>query len=140
GDVRDASAVDRAVRGASRVAHAAAMVQIGWRGLAEQRAVNVEGTRHVARACLEHGVRMLHGSTVDAVGLGERNHPSDEIHAVEHPVRCPYVVTKQEAEAAVCEAVANGLDAVIVNPAFMLGPWDWKPSSGRMLLEVASLR
>ena len=30
-----------------------------------------------------------------------------------------------------------GLDAVIVNPGFMLGPWDWKPSSGRMLLEVA---
>jgi dihydroflavonol-4-reductase len=30
------------------------------------------------------------------------------------------------------------LDAVIVNPGFMLGPWDWKPSSGRMLLEVAT--
>ncbi len=33
--------------------------------------------------------------------------------------------------------VDRGLDAVIVNPAFMLGPWDWKPSSGRMLLAVA---
>lgn len=32
---------------------------------------------------------------------------------------------------------ADGLDAVIVNPGFMLGPWDWKPSSGRMLLQVA---
>ena len=30
-----------------------------------------------------------------------------------------------------------GLDAVIVNPGFLLGPWDWKPSSGRMLLDVA---
>ncbi|MBI3467672.1 MAG: HpnA protein, partial [Planctomycetes bacterium] len=28
-------------------------------------------------------------------------------------------------------------DAVIVNPSYLLGPWDWKPSSGRMLLEVA---
>jgi len=27
-----------------------------------------------------------------------------------------------------------------VNPAFMLGPWDWKPSSGRMLVEVAAGR
>jgi dihydroflavonol-4-reductase len=26
---------------------------------------------------------------------------------------------------------------VIVNPGYMLGPWDWKPSSGEMLLEVA---
>ena len=31
-----------------------------------------------------------------------------------------------------------GLDAVIVNPVYMIGPWDWKPSSGRMLLEVGA--
>ena len=31
---------------------------------------------------------------------------------------------------------ADGLNAVIVNPTYMLGPWDWKPSSGRMLLAV----
>jgi dihydroflavonol-4-reductase len=33
--------------------------------------------------------------------------------------------------------MAQGLQAVIVNPGFMLGPWDWKPSSGRMLLALA---
>jgi hypothetical protein len=33
--------------------------------------------------------------------------------------------------------IAAGLEAVIVNPGFMLGPWDWRPSSGRMLLELA---
>ena len=32
----------------------------------------------------------------------------------------------------------QGLEAVIVNPVFMFGPWDWKPSSGRMILRVAS--
>ena len=35
-------------------------------------------------------------------------------------------------------AIERGLDAVIVNPVYMLGPWDWKPSSGRMLLEVGA--
>ena len=53
---------------------------------------------------------------------------------------CPYVVTKREAEQAVLAEVAQGLDATIVNPAYMIGPWDWKPSSGRMLLEVARNR
>jgi dihydroflavonol-4-reductase len=46
-------------------------------------------------------------------------------------------VTKREAELAVLEQAALGLDAVIVNPVFVLGPWDWKPSSGRMLLAIA---
>jgi dihydroflavonol-4-reductase len=34
--------------------------------------------------------------------------------------------------------IAAGLNAVIVNPGFMLGPWDWKPSSGKMLVGVGS--
>jgi dihydroflavonol-4-reductase len=50
------------------------------------------------------------------------------------------VVTKREAEQAVLAEVDRGLDAVIVNPVYMIGPWDWKPSSGRMLLEVAAGR
>ena len=52
-------------------------------------------------------------------------------------VRFPvlYVLTKRAAEQVLLEQ--RGLDVVIVNPAFMLGPWDWKPSSGRMLLEVS---
>jgi dihydroflavonol-4-reductase len=33
--------------------------------------------------------------------------------------------------------MAKGHQAAIVHPGFMLGPWDWKPSSGRMILEVA---
>jgi dihydroflavonol-4-reductase len=48
------------------------------------------------------------------------------------------LVTKRDAEAVVMEEVDRGLDAVIVNPVYMLGPWDWKPSSGRMLLEVGA--
>jgi dihydroflavonol-4-reductase len=53
-------------------------------------------------------------------------------------VECPYVITKRAAEAAVLAEIDRGLDAVIVNPVYMIGPWDWKPSSGRMLLEVGS--
>jgi dihydroflavonol-4-reductase len=36
----------------------------------------------------------------------------------------------------VLEEVSRGLDAAIVNPGCMFGPWDWKPSSGKMLLAV----
>jgi len=36
----------------------------------------------------------------------------------------------------VLSEVEKGLDATIVNPGCMFGPWDWKPSSGKMLLAV----
>jgi dihydroflavonol-4-reductase len=47
-------------------------------------------------------------------------------------------VTKREAEAVVQEYVQRGLFVPIVNPATMLGPWDWKPSSGKILLAAAT--
>jgi dihydroflavonol-4-reductase len=137
GDVRDPQSVRRACRGADCVVHAAAKVHIGWTGLEEQLAVNVEGTRNVVAACLETGARLVHVSTVDTMGCGSRAAPADEETPVDGHVLCPYVTTKREAERIVLDQAQRGLNAVVVNPAFMLGPWDWKPSSGRMLLAVA---
>jgi dihydroflavonol-4-reductase len=136
GDVRDESSVRRACEGVRQVIHAAAHVQIGWSGLAQQRAINVNGTRAVAQAARACGARMVHVSSVDALGLGSAQQPADESTPIGGKTPCPYVVTKTEAEAALREEIARGLDAVIMNPGFMLGPWDWKPSSGQMLVEV----
>ncbi len=138
GDVCDAESVRRACRGAQRVIHAAAVVQIGWTGLEQARSVNVGGTRNVVDAVMSEGARMVHVSTVNTIALGDRQHPTDEETAGSEPLFCPYVITKTEAEQLVKEKVAAGLNAVIVNPGYMLGPWDWKPSSGRMILAVAS--
>jgi dihydroflavonol-4-reductase len=137
GDVRDPVAVRAACRGVDWILHAAARVQIGWSGRAEQEAVNVAGTHNVAAAALAEGARLVHVSSVDALGWGTRQRPSTEESSPAGGVLCPYVASKRQAEQVVLEHVARGLDAVIVNPAYMLGPWDWKPSSGRMLLEVA---
>jgi dihydroflavonol-4-reductase len=138
GDVTDPAAVRRAVAGARVVIHSAAVVHVGWRGLAEMRRVNVDGTRLVAQAARREGARLVHVSSVNALGLTGDATPADENTPFGNTIECPYVVTKREAEQAVLDEVARGLDAVILNPVFMLGPWDWKPSSGRMLLEVAS--
>jgi dihydroflavonol-4-reductase len=137
GDVRDAAAVARAARGATSIIHAAAYVRIGWRGMDTARSVNVEGTRHVASAAAAEGARLVHVSSVDALAIGNGNKPVDEETPPLGGVPCPYVLTKRQAEGVILEAVERGLWAVIVNPGFMLGPYDWKPSSGRMLLDVA---
>lgn len=137
GDVRDPRSVREALRGADRVVHAAAHVHIGWSGLDAAREINVEGTRHVAQAALEAGTRLVHVSSIDALGLSENGAPADEEAPPIGGVPCPYVVTKREAEQVVLELVEQGLSASIVNPGFMIGPYDWKPSSGRMLLSVA---
>ncbi len=134
GDVTDAASLLRACTGVSQVIHCAGHVHLGWSGQDKHRAVNIEGTRNVAVAARTTGARMVHVSSVDALGLGA---PADEETPAAGSVLCPYVTSKRAAEQALLEEIQRGLDAVIVNPAFMLGPWDWKPSSGRMLLEVS---
>ena len=138
GDIRDRKAVLAACQGIDTVVHAAARVHFGWSQLDEMREVNVTGTRHVAQAARGAGARLIHVSSVDALGIRSRMEPADEETPREGNLDCSYVVTKREAEQAVQEEIESGLDAVIVNPGFMLGPWDWKPSSGRMLLAVAT--
>lgn len=138
GDVCDAESVRAACSGVSAVIHAAAIVHIGWTGLEQQRRVNVGGTQHVAEAALAEGAKMVHVSSVDALGVGSRDQPADEDSPRVGKTPCSYVISKREAEAALQEVIQRGLQATFVNPGFMLGPWDWKPSSGRMLLQVAT--
>ena len=136
GDVRDEASIRKALSGVDRVVHAAAQVHIGWKQLDDQRAINVVGTRYVAEAALAEGVPLVHVSSVDALGLDVSGIAANEETPRTGKTPCSYVVTKSEAEAEVQKVIERGLDARIVNPGFMLGPWDWKPSSGRMLLAV----
>jgi dihydroflavonol-4-reductase len=137
GDVRDAAAVMRACEGVDRVIHSAGHVHIGWTGEKLHRAINIDGTQHVIAGARAARARLVHISTVDAIGFGTRERPATEETRPERDVRFPYVITKRQAEQLVLDGVKEGLDAVIVNPVYMLGPWDWKPSSGRMILHIA---
>ena len=137
GELRDAESVERAMDGVDRVIHAAAYSHIGWHELDESRAINVRGTANVAASARRANARMVHVSTINTLGLLSDGQESDEDTPADNGVLCSYVVSKREAEWAVLAEVEKGLAAAIVNPGFMIGPWDWKPSSGRMLLGVA---
>ena len=137
GDVTDRASVERGADGVDCIIHSAGYVRIGWTDLAAARATNVEGTRNVAEAARARGIRLIHVSSLDALGLPARGQQANEETKPTNGVLCPYVITKREAERVVLDLVAAGLNASIVNPGFMIGPNDWKPSSGKMLLQVA---
>src|SRR5262249_50714267 len=119
GDVRDLESLRAACRGVNQVIHSAAMVHIGWSQLDAQRAANVEGTRNVAIAAREAQARLVHVSSVDALGVGRVDAPANEDSPREGKTPCSYVITKREAEAALREEIARGTEATIVNPTLM---------------------
>ncbi len=125
GDITDEEAVRRAAQGCERVFHLAGL--LGYR--ASQKAslerINVHGVRVVLDA-LEPGARLVHVSSVAAVGPVDRaTDRADESHP--YPPRADrslYSLTKRRGEELVLEAARNGVDAVVANPGFLLGPGD----------------
>ena len=138
-DLGEPAALARAFEGAAAVFHCAAAVTIKREVTPEMRAVNVDGTRHVIDACVQAGVgRLVHTSSVVAVGLSEDGRPCDETARWNFDklgLLDAYAITKHEAEEVV-RAEAGRIDAVIVNPTYMLGPRDARPSSGQLLIKV----
>lgn len=140
GDISDEASVRAAMRGVKRVYHIAALTYQGpWKSVREQlERVNVGGTEIVARAALEAGVeRLVYTSSTVAVASGLPERPATEESAWDLGGLGPYYDTKRAAELVMLDYVKRGLPAVIVNPGYMLGAWDVKPTSGTMLIEAA---
>ena len=142
GDVTDNQSVFNAMTGCDQVYHLAAWVQVSSWGMETARSVNVEGTRNVCDAALKHGVqRMVHTSSIATIAAGTLDHPADEQTSWNlQYLKVPYYVTKRESEDVVQDYIKQGLVAVIVNPTYLVGPWDIKPSAGRMLIRMARQR
>lgn len=139
GDLSDSQRISAAIQGCQTVIHSAAMIHIGWQRLEECREVNVEGTRRVVQACIENRAKLVYVSTVDTLPAASSINSvvSEDQSSGVPKTACSYVLSKREAEQVVRDHVDKGeLDAVIIHPGFMLAPFDWKPSSGRMMIEV----
>jgi dihydroflavonol-4-reductase len=88
--------------------------------------------------------RVVHVSTADAIGFctsdgyGSIEKPSDETVPYQNDwLKIPYMTTKNMAQVLALSYIQKGLEVVVVNPTFMFGPWDIKPSSGQMIVQVA---
>jgi len=139
GDVLDPASLDRAFDGAEVVYHVAGRISI-YRDAALVHKVNVLGTRNVVEACLRAKVsRLVHVSSVHAFTQEPFNEPIRESHPLVTDRRAlPYDRSKADGEREIQAGIAKGLDATIVNPSGVIGPYDFAPSRmGDMLLRLA---
>jgi dihydroflavonol-4-reductase len=142
-DLGSIDAMAQAFSGADCVFHCAAAVSVKRTVTPEMTAANVTGTANVIDAAITARVaRLVHTSSVVAVGLSTNGHPCDETATWNFDTEGmvdAYALTKHRAEDVV-RAAGGRIDAVIVNPTYMLGPRDARPSSGRMIVDVARRR
>ena len=136
GDFTVAEVASAAMRGCEAVIHAAADTSQLYTSDEPYRKTNIEGTKTLLEAaCAANIKRFIFVSTANVFGFGSKESPGHE----ELPSRYPftesgYAISKVKAQELVLSYARDGrLHTIAVNPTFMIGPFDAKPSSGRII-------
>ncbi|OQA90193.1 MAG: 3 beta-hydroxysteroid dehydrogenase/Delta 5--_4-isomerase [bacterium ADurb.Bin236] len=143
GDILDAAGLEEAAKGCEAVYHVAASTALWPPKAPIITAVNVEGTRNMLDAAVKAGVkRFVHVGSASSFGYGTKERPGDESTPFKYAdFGLAYFDSKLEAQRIALKHAADGkLDVVVVNPTFMIGPFDSGPSSGKMISRFADMR
>jgi dihydroflavonol-4-reductase len=140
GDVLNLDAVFESLRGVKGIFHLAGIISIMPGANPFVRKVNVDGTRNILRAAMESGIKKLvYTSSIHAIrrveeGVIDENVPYD----MNNPYGA-YDRSKAEATLEVLNAADSGLEAVVVCPTGVIGPYDFRGSMMGSLIHDAAV-
>ena len=123
GDFRDFPSLDSAFEGISYVYHCAGYISLAQRDAQKLLEINEKGSAYLVDLCLSHSIKKLvYISSIAALG----NDPSVSVIDENTPWdnntdKSPYAYSKYGGEMEVWRGMEEGLNAVIVNPAIVLG-------------------
>jgi nucleoside-diphosphate-sugar epimerase len=121
-DMMDVFALADALEGFTQVYHCAAWVSLKEADKKPMINTNVTGTANLVNLCAERGIRMVHVSSIAAIGVAKPEELITENHHLEQSAENDgYAISKLESEMEIWRGIAEGLDAVIVNPSLILG-------------------
>ncbi len=139
GDVLNIDDVNGVVKEVDYIIHSAGDTSFWSKRFKIQRRINIEGTRNVLEAAIKEKVkRLVHTATIDTIGINP-NGLTDETwteftYAGTGNV---YAESKRVAEKMVLSYVDKGLiDAIVINPGSMIGPFDHTLQYGRLFGEL----
>lgn len=139
GDILNTDSLSKAMAGCDYVIHAAAYTGVWPSRDAIHEKINFQGTQNVIQTAVAAGVkRIVYVSTANSFGFGTQANPGNETKPYASATYgLDYMDTKYKTQEWVLEQVkTKNFPVIIVNPTFMLGPYDNKPSSGAMIVAL----
>ena len=121
-DINEPATLEDAFVGITKVFHCAAFVSFNPKDKKQLFHVNIEGTSNLVNLCVENNCRLLHVSSVAALGNAKKGKQITEQDFWEYDAKAhAYGLSKYEGEMEVWRGITEGLDAVIVNPSVIIG-------------------
>lgn len=133
GDILDYQSITEALKDITKVYHCAAAVSFQSSDKQTIADTNRIGTANLVNACLESGIeKLIHVSSIGTLGRAGVTGIVDEDSQWNSKKTSVYSTSKYHAEMEVWRAIAEGLNAVIVNPSIIIGPADWNKGSAKL--------
>ena len=131
GDLLDVVALESLVQDVDRVYHCAGLISYAPNSRSSLYQINVEATGNLVNACLPYQhIKFIHVSSIAALGKYTEGKPLNENSKWKNDAsNSNYGYSKYLGEMEVWRGIAEGLDAVIVNPSIILGAGDWNSGS-----------
>lgn len=130
-DVTDYFALADIFENVTEVYHCAAIISYQKDNATQMNNTNIEGTKNIVNLCLEHHARLVHVSSIAALGINKLGKPVSEKDKWEYDRQLSnYSLSKYKSELEVWRGVIEGLDTVIVNPSLIMGASAGKNGSG----------
>jgi len=139
GNLSDKNRLVKQMAGCDAVFHTAAYVAVENVNFAKMKAINIDGTATICQAALDaHIPKFIHFSSIHAFQQRPTNQPLlEERPLVSEGQSAPYDQTKAAAQRVVYDACDRGLNASILHPTGIIGPYDFKPSRmGQVLKDI----
>ena len=137
-DMLDFAALEDVFKtGITQVYHCAAIVSFNPALKEQMLKTNAEGTANMVTLCIQYGARMLHVSSIAALGEAKPGELITEECFFEDAVNPgSYALSKYESEMEVWRGIAEGLNAVIVNPSVIIGASSGTSGSGQIFAKI----
>jgi nucleoside-diphosphate-sugar epimerase len=138
GDILDLGVIEDAIEKADYVIHAAAFVSTRKSDRDNMLKINAEGTSNLVNVSKEKQIKkFIHLSSVATLGPNPDGLVDEDYFFKPDPSTTAYAISKYAAEQEVWRAIEEGLNAVILNPSFVIGPSLRKNSSAGIFYAVS---
>ncbi len=141
GDVLDLDSVFASLRGIKGIFHLAGVISIMPGPNALVQRVNVEGTKNILKAAREKNIgRLVYTSSIHALRRVETGVIDESVpYDADNPYG-EYDRSKAQATLEVLNAARSGLEAVVVCPTGVIGPYDFRGSMMGNVIHTAAVQ
>lgn len=144
GSLLDVAALREAAKGCDAIVNCAGTTDMSLLRYDDYVPVNKTLVEYILEVMGDVGIdRLVHVSSANTIGFGTPQNPGTEADEIRAPFsRSFYAQSKLEAEKILTWEARQHPERhiVVLNPGFMVGPYDFKPSSGKLLLAAYKRR